>query len=98
MKLLFEKRLLLTLAAESPHRATALAAKQTYGGKGVNPQARENLARKQRGDFRSTTSSSPGLHGHGHQSNDPAVKAKQAARGAQRGVLIRLKKDNLEKN
>jgi hypothetical protein len=48
---------------------------------------RENLARKQRGDFRDTTSSSPGLHGYGHQSNDPAVKALQAARGAQRGAL-----------
>lgn len=68
-------------------RATALADKPTYGWRGANTQARQNLARKQRGDFRSTTSSNPGLHGYGHQSNDPAVKAKQAARGAQRGVL-----------
>jgi hypothetical protein len=81
-----------TGGGKSADRATALAAKQTYGGKGVNPQARENLARKQRGDFRSTTSSSPGLHGHGHQSNDPEVKAKQAARGAQRGVLTPIEK------
>jgi len=68
-------------------RATALADKETFGQRGVNTQARQNLARKQRGDFRDTTSSSPGLHGYAYKSNDPAVKAKQAARGAQRGVL-----------
>jgi hypothetical protein len=65
-------------------RATKLADKPTYGDS-EKQKARENLARKQRGDFRKTTSSSPGLHGYAHKSTDPAVKAKQAARGAQRG-------------
>ena len=65
-------------------KATALADKETYGDK-KKKEGREKLARKQRGDFRDTTSSSPGLRGYGHQSSDPAVKAKQAARGAQRG-------------
>jgi len=65
-------------------RATALENKPTYGDANKSKQ-RSNYARKQRGDFRNTTSSSPGLHGYGHQSNDPKVKAKQAARGAQRG-------------
>jgi hypothetical protein len=37
------------------------------------------------GDFRKTNSSNPGLHGYAYKSNDPDVKAKQAARGAQRG-------------
>lgn len=76
-------------------RATALADKQTYGQRGVNPQARQRLAAKQRGDFRNTTSSNPGLHGYGHQSNNPAVKAKQAARGAQRGVLTSAEKRSM---
>ena len=67
-------------------KATALADQPTYGDKKKKAD-RENLARKQRGDFRKTTSSSPGLHGYGHKSNDPKVKAKQAARGAQRGAL-----------
>ena len=65
-------------------KATALADRQTYGDN-KKKEGRENLARKQRGDFRNTTSSSPGLRGYGHQSSDPAVKAKQDARGAQRG-------------
>jgi hypothetical protein len=78
-------------------RATTLANKKTYGQSGVNPQARQNLARKQRGDFRNTTSSNPGLHGYGHQSNDPAIKAKQAARGAQRGVLTPAEKKQLNR-
>ena len=65
-------------------KATALADRQTYGDK-KKKAGREELARKQRGDFRNTTSSSPGLRGYGHQSSDPAVKAKQDARGAQRG-------------
>jgi hypothetical protein len=64
-------------------KATALAGRETYGNKGMKA-GRENLARKQRGDFRNTTSSSPGLRGYGHQSSDPAVKAKQDARGNQR--------------
>ena len=64
-------------------KATALADKETYGDK-KKKEGREKLARKQRGDFRDTTSSSPGLRGYGHQSSDPAVKAKQDARGNQR--------------
>lgn len=77
-----------TQGGKSADRAKALADKPTYGqtGKGSpDPKARQNLARKQMGDHRQTTSSNPGLHGYGHQSNDPKVKAKQAARGAQRG-------------
>jgi len=74
-----------TGGGQAADRATALADKPTFGQRGVDPKARQNLARKQRGDFRNTTSSNPGLHGYGHQSNDPKVKAKQAARGAQRG-------------
>ena len=65
-------------------KATALAGRETYGDN-KKKEGRENLARKQRGDFRNTTSSSPGLRGYAHQSSDPAVKAKQDARGAQRG-------------
>jgi hypothetical protein len=74
-----------TKGGASADRATALADKPTYGQRGVDPKARQNLARKQRGDFRNTNSSNPGLKGYAHKSNDPAVKAKQAARGAQRG-------------
>ena len=77
-------------------RATKLADKPTYGDSGKQ-KARENLARKQRGDFRKTTSSSPGLHGYGHKSNDPEVKAKQAARGAQRGALTPDEKKRLNR-
>ena len=69
----------------SADRATALADKPTYGQRGVNPQARQKLAATQRGDFRKTNSSNPGLKGYAYKSNDPDVKAKQAARGAQRG-------------
>ena len=86
-----------TGGGESADRATKLADKQTYGQRGVDPKARENLARKQRTDFRKTTSSSSGLRGYGHQSNDPAVKAKQAARGAQRGVLTPNEKKTLNR-
>ena len=64
-------------------KATALADRQTYGDN-KKKDGRENLARAQRGDFRKTTSSRPGLSGYAHQSSDPAVKAKQAARGNQR--------------
>jgi len=73
-----------TRGGAAADRATALADKPTYGDS-VKKAARERLARTQRGDHRNTTSSNPGLHGYGHKSNDPAVKAKQAARGAQRG-------------
>lgn len=73
-----------TGGGQAADRATALADKQTYGS--GNSQLRQRLAAKQRGDFRNTTSSNPGLHvGQQHKSDDPAVKAKQAARGAQRG-------------
>ena len=65
-------------------KATALADKETYGDK-KKKEGREKLARTQRGDFRNTTSSSPGLRGYGYKSDDPEVKAKQDARGNQRG-------------
>ena len=74
-----------TQGGAAADRAKALADKQTYGQRGVNPQARQRYARSQMSTHRQTTSSNPGLHGYGHQSNDPKVKAKQAARGAQRG-------------
>jgi len=86
-----------TGGGKSADRATALASAETYGRKGVDSKAREGLARKQRTDFRKTTSSSPGLHGYGYKSNDPAVKAKQAARGAQRGVLTPNEKKSLNR-
>ena len=79
---------------ESADRATALASKETYGDSKKQKQ-RETYARKQRGDFRKTTSSSPGLHGYAYKSNDPAVKAKQAARGAQRGALTPAERKQL---
>ena len=72
-----------TGGGESADRASALEKQSTYDPK--TDQQRQNYARAQRGDHRKTTSSSPGLRGYGHQSSDPAVKAKQAARGAQRG-------------
>ena len=79
-------------------KAGKLADTQTYGQKGKgapDSAAREKLARTQRGDFRNTTSSSPGLRGYGHKSDDPKVKAKQAARGAQRGALTPNEKKSL---
>jgi hypothetical protein len=74
-----------TGGGQSADRAGALADRPTYGQSGIDPKARANYARKQMGDFRKTNSSNPGLHGYGHKSNDPDVKSKQAARGAQRG-------------
>jgi len=74
-----------TGGGQSADRAGALADRPTYGQSGIDPKARANYARKQMGDFRKTNSSNPGLHGYGHKSNDPEVKSKQAARGAQRG-------------
>jgi hypothetical protein len=71
-----------TGGGESADRASALEKQSTYDPK--TDQQRQNYARAQRGDFRKTTSSSPGLRGYAHQSSDPAVKAKQAARGNQR--------------
>jgi hypothetical protein len=73
-----------TGGGEAADRATALEKQPTYGDANKEKQ-RQNYARAQRGDHRRTTSSSPGLRGYGHQSSDPAVKEKQAARGAQRG-------------
>lgn len=84
-----------TGGGEAADRATALENRPTYGQRGVDPKARQNLARTQRGDFRNTTSSSPGLHGYGHKSDDPKVKAKQSARGAQRGALTPQEKKDL---
>jgi hypothetical protein len=83
-----------TGGGKTADKATALADRQTYGNN-EKKAGRENLARKQRGDFRKTTSSSPGLHGYGHKSDDPKVKAKQAARGAQRGALTPNEKKSL---
>lgn len=71
---------------EAADRATKLADKSTFGDANKAKQ-RQNYARAQRGDFRKTASSNPGLHVGQHQSDDPKVKAKQAARGAQRGAL-----------
>ena len=85
-----------TGGGEAADRATALENQPTYGNKSKQA-AREKLARTQRGDFRRTTSSSPGLHGYGHKSDDPKVKAKQAARGAQRGVLTPREKKQLNR-
>ena len=79
---------------EAADRATALEKKPTFGDANKAKQ-RQNYARAQRGDFRKTASSSPGLHGYAHKSNDPAVKAKQAARGAQRGALTPAERKNL---
>jgi hypothetical protein len=76
-----------TGGGKSADRATALEQKPTFGHSGDDMKGRRNLANKQRTDFRKTTSSSPGLRGPGHKSDDPEVKAKQAARGKQRGVL-----------
>lgn len=73
-----------TGGGQAADRATALENKPTYGDANKARQ-RSRYARAQRGDFRNTNSSNPGLHGYGHQSNDPKVKATQAARGAQRG-------------
>lgn len=85
-----------TGGGEAADRASALEKKSTYGD--VNKQKqRERLARAQRGDFRKTTSSSPGLHGYGHKSSDPVVKAKQTARGAQRGALTPAEKKQLNR-
>jgi hypothetical protein len=86
-----------TKGGESADKATALADKQTYGQSGVDPKARQRLAATQRGDFRKTASSNPGLHGYAHKATNPADKAKQAARGAQRGVLTPDEKKRLNR-
>ena len=79
---------------EAADRATSLENRPTYGDANKAKQ-RQNYARAQRGDFRKTASSNPGLHGYAHKSNDPKVKAKQAARGAQRGALTPKERQNL---
>jgi hypothetical protein len=83
-----------TGGGEAADRARALADRPTYGDE-KSSKARQRLARIQVGDFRKTTSSSPGLHGYAHKSDDPEVKAKQAARGAQRGALTPREKKQL---
>jgi hypothetical protein len=85
-----------TGGGEAADRASALEKKSTFGD-AKKAKARQELARKQRGDFRKTTSSSPGLHGYGHKSDDAGVKAKQAARGAQRGALTPAEKKQLNR-
>jgi len=65
-------------------RAKALAGRETYGDADTKHQ-RGDFARKRMIAHRRATSTDTSLRGYGHQSNDPAVKAKQAARGAQRG-------------
>jgi hypothetical protein len=77
-------------------KATELENRPTFGDKSKQA-ARDTLARKQRGDFRNTTSSSPGLRLGAHKSADPAVKAKQAARGAQRSALTPKEKKQLNR-
>ena len=83
-----------TGGGKSADRATALEKKPTYGDSDKEKQ-RSRYARAQRGDFRKTTSSSPGLHGYGHKATNAADKAKQAARGAQRGALTPNEKKDL---
>ena len=85
-----------TGGGESADRATELADKETFGDS-KKKKAREELARKQRGDFRKTTSSDYGLRGYGHQSDDPEVKEKQEARGKQRGALTPSEKKKLNR-
>jgi len=85
-----------TGGGKSADRATALADKPTFGDDKAAKQ-RSDLARKQRTDFRKTTSSSSGLHGYAHKSDDPKVKEKQAARGAQRGALTPNEKKSLNR-
>jgi len=84
-----------TGGGDAADRATALANKETFGR--GNKAARQKYAATQRGDFRDTTSSNSGLHGYAHKSNDPAVKAKQAARGAQRSALTPREKKQLNR-
>ena len=85
-----------TGGGKAADRATALEKKPTFGNDSAAKQ-RSDYARKQRGDFRKTTSSSPGLHGYAHKSDDAGVKAKQAARGAQRGALTPNEKKELNR-
>ena len=70
---------------EAADRATSLEDRPTFSDS--KTKQRQRYARAQRKDFRNTASSNPGLHVGQHKSDDPKVKAKQAARGAQRGAL-----------
>ena len=85
-----------TGGGEAADRATELENRPTFGD-GAKKAAREKLARTQRGDFRRTTSSDYGLRLGAHKSDDPAVKAKQKARGAQRSALTPNEKKMLNR-
>jgi hypothetical protein len=85
-----------TKGGEAADRATALENQPTYGNKNKEAQ-RSRYARTQRGDFRNTASSNPGLHGYAHKATNPADKAKQDARGAQRGVLTNRERQQLNR-
>ena len=77
-------------------KATELENRPTFGDKSKQA-SREKLARTQRGDFRRTTSSDYGLRLGAHKSDDPTVKAKQKARGAQRSALTPKEKKMLNR-
>ena len=77
-------------------KATELENRPTFGNR-AKQAARDTLARTQRGDFRRTTSSDYGLRLGAHQSDDPAVKAMQAARGKQRSALTPKEKKMLNR-
>jgi hypothetical protein len=85
-----------TGGGEAADRATELENRPTFGNKSKQA-SREKLARTQRGDFRRTTSSDYGLRLGAHKSDDPAVKAKQAARGKQRSSLTPREKKMLNR-
>lgn len=86
-----------TGGGKAADRATALERRLTFGSRD-NPAARSRYAQAQRGDFRRTTSSNQNtLLGYGFKSNDPKVKAKQAARGAQRSALTPKEKQQLNR-
>ena len=65
-------------------RAKALAGKETYGDADKKHQ-RGDFARRRTIAHRRATSTDTRLRVGGYQSKDPAVRAKQDARGAQRG-------------
>jgi hypothetical protein len=85
-----------TGGGEAADRATELENRPTFGDRSKQA-SREKLARTQRGDFRRTTSSDYGLRLGAHKSDDPTVKAKQKARGAQRSALTPKEKKMLNR-
>jgi hypothetical protein len=85
-----------TKGGEAADRATELENRPTFGDR-AKQASREKLARTQRGDFRRTTSSDYGLRLGAHKSDDPTVKAKQKARGAQRSALTPREKKQLNR-